>query len=172
MREVFDLLARIQKKRNIDLLIIGGWAHQAYGDDHFTADVDCLTTMEQDAFVGEELAGAGFACSAENPVWRRYMHRCDPLLVLDVMRVDASAFAGMATSAHESDFFGNRLRVPARARLLALNLRELDFPPPVLTSDQYARWLESIHAWMKQTGTLADIIANRPRPVEEIFVLK
>lgn len=48
---------------------------------------------------------------------------------------------------------------------------EPDFPPPVLSPDRYVEWIESLHYWMKKDGTLANIIARRPRPVEEMFVL-
>ena len=46
-----------------------------------------------------------------------------------------------------------------------------DFPPPVLSPERYLEWIESLHDWMKKAGTLAGIIARRPRPVEEMFVL-
>ena len=46
-----------------------------------------------------------------------------------------------------------------------------DFPPPVLSPELYLEWIESLHSWMKKDGTLANIIARRPRPVEEMFVL-
>ena len=47
-----------------------------------------------------------------------------------------------------------------------------DFPPPQLDMTAYVRMVESIHQMMQQNGTLAGIIARRPRPVEEMFVLK
>ncbi len=46
-----------------------------------------------------------------------------------------------------------------------------DFPPPVLSPERYLEWIESLHDWMKKDGTLAAIIARRPCPVEEMFVL-
>ena len=45
------------------------------------------------------------------------------------------------------------------------------FPPPVLTMEQYVRFIESTLRMMRENGTLAGIIARRPRPVEEMFVL-
>ena len=46
------------------------------------------------------------------------------------------------------------------------------FPPPVLTMEQYGRFIESSLKMMRENGTLAGIIARRSRPVEEPFVLK
>lgn len=47
-----------------------------------------------------------------------------------------------------------------------------DFPPPQLDMKAYVRMVESLHQMMKKDGTLEGIIARRPRPVEEMFVLK
>lgn len=122
MREVFDLLARIQQRRNIDLLIIGGWALQAHQFTRFTADVDCMTAVENEASLSEDLARAGFECFDEKPAFRRYRHRLDPFMILDVMRVDAVTFAKMAAAAKEFAFIGIKLRAPALPHLIALKL--------------------------------------------------
>lgn len=60
---------------------------------------------------------------------------------------------------------------PALDLDLNLPVSEADFAPPVLSPELYLEWIESLHYWMKKDGTLADIIARRPRPVEELFVL-
>jgi hypothetical protein len=46
MREVFDLLRRVRRKRSVPLLLIGGWAVQAYGYARNTVDVDCLVALK------------------------------------------------------------------------------------------------------------------------------
>ena len=38
--------------------------------------------------------------------------------------------------------------------------------------EQYLRFIEINREILRENGTLADIIANRPRPVEEMFVMK
>ena len=122
MREVFDLLARIQQKRNIDLLIIGAWALQAHRYSRNTNDVDCMTAVEDDESISEELLRAGFECFEELPAFRRFRHRREPLLVLDVMRVDAGTFAKMWQEAQPCNPFGLPLRAPGLKHLLALKL--------------------------------------------------
>lgn len=122
MREVFDLLLRIQKRRSLPLILIGGWAVQAHGYARNTLDVDCLTAIENDAAVAEELGRAGFECFEEKPAFRRFRHRIDPMLVLDVMRVNASTFEKMWSAAESYSMAGVDLRVPALAHLIALKL--------------------------------------------------
>lgn len=46
------------------------------------------------------------------------------------------------------------------------------FPPPILDMEQDLRFIEINREILRENGTLADIIANRPRPVEEMFVMK
>lgn len=122
MREVFDLLLRIQKRRQLPLLLIGGWAVQAHGYARNTMDVDCLTAIENDPAMAEELGRAGFECFEEKPSFRRFRHRLDPLLVLDVMRVNASTFEKMWAGSGSYSLSGVELRVPALAHLIALKL--------------------------------------------------
>ncbi len=122
MREVFDLLLRIQKRRNLSLLLIGGWAVQAHGYARNTMDVDCLTASENDSVIAEELTRAGFECFEEKTSFRRFRHRLDPLLVLDVMRVNATTFQKMEAAAESYVMAGVELKVPALAHLLALKL--------------------------------------------------
>lgn len=122
MREVFDLLRRIQKRRQLPLLLIGGWAVQAHGHARNTMDVDCLTAVEHDAAIGEELERAGFECFEEKTSFRRFRHRLDPLLVLDVMRVNAATFEKMRIAAVVHVVEGVELEVPSLPHLLALKL--------------------------------------------------
>lgn len=122
MREVFDLLARIQKRRSLNLMLIGGWALQAHHYSRNTVDVDCLTAVENDGPLGEELARAGFECFEEKPAFRRFRHRLDSLMVLDVMRVNASTFDKMWQASQSFMLDGIPLRVPALSHLIALKL--------------------------------------------------
>ena len=45
------------------------------------------------------------------------------------------------------------------------------FATPVLTIEQYIRFIESTLRMFRENGTLESMIARRPRPVEEMFVL-
>jgi len=122
MREIFDLLLRIQNRSGIQLLLIGGWALQAHGYSRQTLDVDCMTAADNDVLVGEDLAKAGFECFDEMSAFRRFRHRVDPFLVLDVMRVNAGTFAKMWDKSEAFAIGGVTLRVPSLPHLIALKL--------------------------------------------------
>jgi hypothetical protein len=122
MRIVFVLLMRFQKRRQLPLLLIGGWAVQAHGYARNTLDVDCLIAIENDPVMAEELTKAGFECFEEKPSFRRFRHRIDSLIVLDVMRVNASTFEKMWSGSESATVSGVELRVPALAHLIALKL--------------------------------------------------
>jgi len=122
MREVFDLLMRIQKRRQLPLLLIGGWAVQAHGYARNTLDVDCLTAIENDPVVAEELEKIGFECFDEKSSFRRFRHRIDPLLVLDVMRVNANTFEKMWSASESYSIAGVDLKIPSLPHLIALKL--------------------------------------------------
>ena len=122
MREVFDLLFRVQRRAGLDLIVIGGWAVQAHGYSRNTVDVDCMTAVENDVPLGAELIKAGFECFEEKPAFRRFRHKLDSLMVLDVMRVNADTFRKMWESSQTIDLSGISLRIPSLAHLIALKL--------------------------------------------------
>ncbi len=122
MREVFDLLFRIQQRTGINLLIIGGWALQAHGYARNTVDVDCMTSTANDAAVGQELERVGFECFHEQSAFRRFRHRINPFLVLDVMRVNESTFEKIWPAAQPFQMAGLELKVPSLPHLIALKL--------------------------------------------------
>ncbi len=122
MREVFDLLFRVQRRAGLDLMVIGGWAVQAHGYSRNTLDVDCMTAVENEAALGMELIKAGFECFEEKPAFRRYRHKLDSLMLLDVMRVNADTFRRMWDVSQSIDLSGIALRIPSLAHLIALKL--------------------------------------------------
>ena len=116
------MLARIQRSNGLNLLLIGGWAVQAHGYSRNTVDVDCLTAVENDAILTTELNRTGFECFEEKNSFRRFRHRLDPLMVLDVMRVNATTFTKMWEASESYDIGGISLKVPALHHLVALKL--------------------------------------------------
>lgn len=103
-------------------MLIGGWALQAHHHARNTVDVDCMTALGNDVLLGEELERAGFECFEEKTAFRRFRHRLDPLMVLDVMRVNAETFAKMWDSSQPYVLDGVPLRVPSLPHLIALKL--------------------------------------------------
>lgn len=122
MRELFDTLFRIQARGGLRLLIIGGWALQAHGYARNTVDVDCLAAVEDQDKLAVELGRSGFETIESNPPFRRFRHRLDPSLVLDVMRVNEETFAKMWEASQPYDVGALALRVPALTHLIALKL--------------------------------------------------
>ena len=122
MRAVFDLLLRIQSSCGIRLLLIGGWALQAHGYSRQTADVDCMTAIEDESRIADELGKAGFERFDALPAFKRYRHRVNPLLVLDLMEVDTATFKKMWDQSQPFEIEDLTLRVPALAHMIALKL--------------------------------------------------
>ncbi len=120
MRDILDLLFRIQQRRKIDLLIIGAWALQVHGYSRITHDVDCMSAVTDDAVIGEEMAHAGFECFDDNPNFRRFRHRLQPAMVLDVMRVSAATFAKVRQAAQPFEIEGRTFHFPSLPHLIAL----------------------------------------------------
>ncbi len=72
--------------------------------------------------MADELSKAGFECFEEKPSFRRFRHRIDPILVLDVMRGNASTFEKMWAGSEVYTLSNIELRVPALGHMLALKL--------------------------------------------------
>jgi hypothetical protein len=122
VREVLDLLFRMQQSLNVRLLLIGGWALQAHGYARNTVDVDCMVSTSDDNRVGDHLERVGFECFDEMSAFRRFRHRMDPFLVVDVMRVSDSTFEKMWAEASSFKLSNVELKVPGLAHLVALKL--------------------------------------------------
>ncbi|MEI6715865.1 MAG: nucleotidyl transferase AbiEii/AbiGii toxin family protein [Verrucomicrobiota bacterium] len=128
MRAVFELLLRIQAASGLRFLLIGGWALQAYGYARQTVDVDCMTATQDEARVSVELNNAGFEPFDRLSAFVRYRHRVNPLMVLDLMMVDAGTFEKMWLEAQSFKVADFSLRVPSLEHLIALKLHAAKNP--------------------------------------------
>jgi hypothetical protein len=122
MRDVLDLLFRLQRELGVRLLIIGGWALQAHGYARNTVDVDCMVSAADDQTVADRLRRVGFECFDEQVAFRRFKHNVDPFLVVDVMRVSAETFEKMWNASVLFQVAGLELHVPSLLHLIALKL--------------------------------------------------
>jgi hypothetical protein len=77
-----------------------------------TLDVDCLIAMENDPLMADELTKAGFECFEEKSSFRRFRHRLQPFLILDVMRVKAATFEKMWAACEDYGRTGFRCGFP------------------------------------------------------------
>ena len=122
MRAALELLSRIQLRSAVPFVVIGGWALQAHGYTRSTVDVDCLVPVAALEDLESALNQAGFECFDRVSAFRRFRHTIEPLMVIDVMRVDQPTFDKVAAGAFPFTFGRVELRVPALPHLIALKL--------------------------------------------------
>lgn len=124
-RSLFDLLG--QAARRFDLLLIGGFALQAYGVVRQTLDVDCITTESDETTLQEMLVGAGFSRLARTENFARFRHNM--LGQLDVLFVDTSTFAQMRAASKSYNIGQIAFGVPALSHLIGLKLHAIKNDP-------------------------------------------
>ena len=78
--------------------------------------------FEHEAAVIQELARVGFEEYVSQPPFRRFRHRLEQLLMVDVMCVNSSTFAKMESAAQMFNVMGQDLPVPSLGHLIALKL--------------------------------------------------
>ena len=122
---IFELLDRESRTRNLKLLIIGGHAVNAYGYSRFTEDVDFIISKTARGGWLMALEAIGYQVQYDGGSFL-LMHSPDASLCrVDVMLVNERSFAGMLAAAQTTELGGKSFSVPSLDHLIALKLHVL-----------------------------------------------
>jgi predicted nucleotidyltransferase len=121
----FATLNQETRRRNLAFLVIGGLAVNLHGCSRDTADLDLLVLREaREAWI-ELLTGLGYTLSHDGGPFLQFDPPKAGAWPVDLMLVNATTFSAMATSALETDIYGERMRIPSLEHLIALKLHAL-----------------------------------------------
>jgi hypothetical protein len=122
---VFDLIANAAKQANVRLILIGGFAVNAYGIARNTRDVDFLTTDEAYPQLREVLARSGYEEDARSDVCAKLRHKDPQAMPVDFVFVDAETFSAIWKSSRDSVASGHTFKVPSLLHLIALKMHAI-----------------------------------------------
>lgn len=129
MQSVLRLLAAISEETHIPILLIGGYALQAYGVSRQTVDVDVLVSEAYAGGVDTALQRAGYAQVARSEIFARYRHPSIVLADVDVLVVDDDTAKRMCERAAQYVTGETTYLVPALPHLIAMKLHTIRSNP-------------------------------------------
>jgi hypothetical protein len=129
MKTVLEILATDFPKQDVRVLLIGGWALQAYGVVRQTVDVDCLIAETSIDKAERILLQCGYKEKARTENFARYSHPALYLMDVDVLFVDAQTFEKMLSESRVYAMDSGDVRVPCLAHLVALKLHAIKNNP-------------------------------------------
>lgn len=129
MQSVLCLLATMSKETRVPILLIGGYALQAYGVPRQTVDVDVLVSDAHSRAVDAALQGAGYAQVARSEIFARYRHPSIAMADVDVLFVDGDTAERMFARAMQYVSGEATYLVPALSHLIAMKLHAIRSNP-------------------------------------------
>ena len=136
MKTALDILMQDFPKQNLAVLLIGGYALQAYDVVRQTMDVDCLLPQSSDGSAKDVFVQYGYAEKVRTGNFVRYSHSSVYMMDVDVLFVDASTFEKMLKESNPYHQGTGMVRVPSLAHLVALKLHAIKNNPNRQAKDQ------------------------------------
>lgn len=125
VRNVLQLLTEVSAKGHIPVLLIGGYALQAYGVIRQTLDVDVLVSEAHAAEMDAALHRAGYTQLVRSEIFARYRHPSMVLADVDILFVDSETAKKMVQHSMQCTLAETTCLVPALSHLLALKLHAM-----------------------------------------------
>ncbi len=129
MQSVLQLLMAIAAENRTPVLLIGGYALQAYGVTRLTLDVDVLVAEAHAGLVDAGLLQAGYSPVARTEIFARYRHPSTVLPDVDVLYVDGETAGKMSQAATPYGVAGANCLVPALSHLVGMKLHAIRMNP-------------------------------------------
>ena len=122
---VFDLIAEVTQASGVRLILIGGFAINAYGVARNTLDVDFLISEADYQKLTDPLSAQGYKESVRTDVFVKYEHKDRGAMPIDLLFVDPNTFEMIWRGGGESTISGHRFKTPSLLHLIALKLHAI-----------------------------------------------
>ena len=129
MKSVMGLLMEISETAHFPILLIGGYALQAYGVSRQTMDVDVLVSEAYAGAVDTALQRAGYSQLVRSEIFVRYRHPSMAVEDVDVLYVNDDTAKRMSERATPWVSGEATYLVPALSHLVAMKLHAIRSNP-------------------------------------------
>jgi predicted nucleotidyltransferase len=119
---VFDLIADLAQKAGVRLILIGGFAVNAYGVARTTQDVDFLIRDEDYSAFHEAFEKQGFHEVFRNNLFARFEHSTRSEMPVDILFLDDATFDSVWKGGKTVSLHGCSFATPSLDHLIALKL--------------------------------------------------
>lgn len=124
-QELLNLLSVESRLRNLDLVLVGGWALSFYGVSRQTLDVDFLTSEGHIDALDPLLTSAGYRRVYRTELFVKYRAEAGELLDVDLLLVEADTLRSIRTEGRTIQTGGAEFVVPSLFHLIAMKLHAL-----------------------------------------------
>lgn len=124
-KNIFQLIAQASQKTGARLLLIGGFAVNAYNYARNTRDVDFLVSDDDYRKISVVLASSGYEESVRTQVFAKQVSKGVGAMPVDFLFVDESTFELIWRAGREATLSGRRFRLPSLIHLIALKLHAI-----------------------------------------------
>lgn len=122
MSRILHNIGQALNAQNVDFLVVGGFAVNAYGVSRLTKDLDLLIRDVDYERALSALHTLSYKELHRNELFGRLQAIHPPSIDIDLMMVSAETFAYIAARAQEKQFQGNPFRVPLPEDIIAMKL--------------------------------------------------
>ncbi len=128
---VFHLLSALFKEKNINCILIGGFAVNYYKVTRQTVDVDFLITKDDFERILVLLQQEDYQQDYAQEVFSRLRTKSDYLLDIDFMFVNSETLNKIIKDGKEIDIAGQKFTIPSLEHLIALKLHAIKYNPKI-----------------------------------------
>jgi len=125
MTNIFKILADTSQERDIALVLVGGWALNAYGVSRQTLDVDFLIDETDFGALRKALTDHSYQQVYKDHVFAKLRSERADNLDIDLLFVDSSTIDAVVVEGRDLTIEGASFRVPSLLHLVAMKLHAL-----------------------------------------------
>jgi len=129
MKSTLQIISDTAVSQSLDILLIGGYALQAYGVVRQTIDVDCLVSLNDREKLDSILCNNGYKGVGKTENFHRYRNESIYLMDIDVLYVNSDTMNKLIRAAMEFHLQDKAFRVPGMIHLIALKLHGIKNNP-------------------------------------------
>ncbi len=127
---VLDRLSGESGKQGGGLLLVGGWALNAYGVSRQTLDIDFVCMPDALASLDSLLVSCGYSRVYRDEIFAKYRSPTDGLLDVDLLFVDKDTVGALLAESRVLEIGKAKFPVPSLNHLIAMKLHALKHNAP------------------------------------------
>jgi hypothetical protein len=122
---IFKFISEIFKRNNVRVLLVGGYALNAYKVQRMTFDIDFITTFAGYTRIQNELANAGYEVFHQSDAFVQLRGNQPGLRDLDFLLSDEQTISRLIADGTSIQIAGESFNVPSPTHLIAMKLHSI-----------------------------------------------
>ncbi len=125
LNSIFKSLSTELEKRNVNCILVGGWALNFYGVSRQTIDIDFMIDESSFAEIRELMEKNKFAMVFKNELVSRFKTDEGMIPVFDFIFVEARTFERLLKNAKKIQLGGADFKIPSLENIVAMKVHSL-----------------------------------------------